>query len=76
MTMVVNKTEHAIHIGGVMLSPGVPGELPEDFTDNEQVKEMFKNDELEIYKEEAPTPQQTVAAKPATATPVPTTKGS
>ena len=42
MAWVVNNSARVIHIGGVVLSPGMPVEIHDDALKNEQVENLFK----------------------------------
>jgi hypothetical protein len=83
MALVVNKSERAITIIDVLLSPGVPTEMPEDYLDHPSVEVYFDAGILEevdenvsppLIQEEKPKPKE--PAKPAAQATKPPTKGS
>jgi hypothetical protein len=74
MGLVVNKTERAITAIDVLLSPGVPTEMPDEYFDHPSVEAMLDYGTLEEMDEDEPSPpvqeakpkeESKPAAKPA-----------
>jgi hypothetical protein len=62
MAWVVNNSARVIHVGGVILTPGLPAEVHDDALKNEQVENMFKehvpgSDQTILKKVDAPPAQ-------------------
>jgi hypothetical protein len=56
MGLVVNKTERAITVIDVLLSPGVPTEMPDEYFDHPSVEAMLDYGSLEEMDEDSPPP--------------------
>jgi len=47
MVLVVNKSERVYNINGIMLTPLIPAEIPDEFLNNDRVKEIMADGHIE-----------------------------
>lgn len=47
MALLVNKSQRAYTIGGVMMTPHMPVEIPDDFLNNPRVKQLLKSKQID-----------------------------
>lgn len=48
MAWLLNKSQRAFNVGGTILVPTHTTEVPDDFLDNERIKEIIDAGELEV----------------------------
>jgi len=59
MVWVINKSQRAYNIGGVLVSPLIPVQIDDDFLNNERVKEILADGDIERTEEPSQSANET-----------------
>jgi hypothetical protein len=62
MVWIVNKSERAYNIGGVLVIPLLPVQIDDDFLNNERVKEIMADGDIETTSEPSGSETETNTA--------------
>jgi hypothetical protein len=60
MPLMVNKSKRPISVGGVLMTPSVPANIPDDFMNNPRVKQLI---EEKVFEPATATPAQPAPTK-------------